>query len=72
MYSKPNMSSATDRLAHLLSEMHNDNAPLGWERYRPLASMLMTKLPITSTVLDERFTDSDWQPGKDDPAYKRD
>lgn len=72
MYSKPDMTRATDRLAHLLSEMHNDNAPLGWERYRPLASMLMMKLPISSTVKDERFTDHNWQPGKDDPNYADD
>lgn len=72
MYRKPDMSDAKDRLAHILSEMHNDNAPIGWERYRGLASMLMSKLPISSTVKDERFLDSDWQPGKADPQYARD
>ena len=70
MYSKPNMDDPKDRLAHILSEMHNDNAPLGWERYRFLASMLMAKLPISSTVNDERFMDSNWQPEKEDPNYR--
>jgi len=69
MYSKPDMTKTTDRLAHVLSEMHNDNAPLGWERYRPLAIMLMDKLTITSVVADDRFLDSNWLPGKDDPKY---
>lgn len=72
MYSKPNMSNATDRLAHLLSEIHNDNAPIGWERYRFLASALLAKLPIATTVNDERFLDHKWQPGVDDPQYKSD
>lgn len=64
MYSAPDFTKATDRLAHILSEMHNDNAPLGWERYRGLANMLMWKLPITETVMDERFMDYNFQPGK--------
>lgn len=57
------MQNATDRLAHLLSEMHNDNAPFGWERYRPLANSLMAKFPIRSIVEDERFLDPNFQPG---------
>jgi hypothetical protein len=65
MYSKPNMDDATDRLAHMLSEMHNDRAPIGWERYRSLANLLMAKFPITEIVLDERFLDHNYQPGKD-------
>jgi len=64
MYAKPDMTNATDRLAHMLSEMHNDNAPLGWERYRSLANMLMAKFPIADIVMDERFSDPDFQPGK--------
>jgi hypothetical protein len=64
MYSKPNMDDATDRLAHMLSEMHNDRAPIGWERYRSLANLLMAKFPIAEIVNDERFLDSDWQPGR--------
>ena len=64
MYTQPSMLSATDRLAHLLSEMHNPSAPIGWERYRGLASMLLMKLPIENTVMDDRFLDCDWQPGR--------
>lgn len=46
MYSKPDLTNATDRLAHMLSEMHNERAPIGWERYRSLANLLMAKFPI--------------------------
>ena len=66
MYSRPDMNNEIDRLAHMLSEMHNDSAPIGWERYRPLASMLMKKFPIFSIVKDERFFDPYFQPGKAD------
>ncbi len=65
MYSRPNMDDATDRLAHMLSEMHNDNTPIGWERYRGLASLLLTKLPIRATVMDPRFFDYEFMPGRD-------
>lgn len=64
MYSKPDLKDATDRLAHMLSEMHNDRAPLGWERYRFLANLLMAKFPIESIVLDEKFFDPNYQPGR--------
>lgn len=64
MYSKPDMANATDRLAHMLSEMHNDRAPIGWERYRSLANLLMAKFPIESIVSDERFFDPNYQPGR--------
>jgi hypothetical protein len=63
MFSRPDMTDATDRLAHMLSEMHNDAAPLGWERYRFLAKLLMAKFPIREIVLDERFMDPNFQPG---------
>lgn len=65
MYTNPDMTSAKDRLAHMLSEMHNDNAPLGWENYRGLATLLMMKLPIRDVVMDPRFEDHNFQPGKD-------
>jgi hypothetical protein len=65
MYSKPNLTNRTDRLAHILSEMHNDNAPLGWERYRGLANLLLLKFPIAAVVDDERFLDHNFQPGRD-------
>jgi hypothetical protein len=57
MYGKPDMMSAQDRLAHLLSEIHNDSAPIGWERYRSLASSLMSKFPIHDIVMSEKFFD---------------
>lgn len=28
-------------LAHLMSELDNDNAPIGWSRYIPLAQSLL-------------------------------
>lgn len=64
MYSKPNMTNNTDRLAHMLSEWHNDSAPMGWERYRPLANSLLAKFPIADIVSDEKFFEWDFQPGK--------
>lgn len=64
MYSKTDMTNPTDRLAHMLSEMHNDRAPIGWERYRSLANMLMAKFPIEAVVRNEQFFDPDYQPGK--------
>lgn len=63
-FSQPDMTDATDRLAHMLSEMHNDRAPLGWERYRSLANLLMAKFPIENIVRDERFFDPSYQPGR--------
>jgi hypothetical protein len=64
MYSKPDMTNATDRLAHMLSEMHNDRAPIGWERYRFLADLLMAKFPIKDVVCNEKFFAPDFQPGR--------
>lgn len=63
------MTNATDRLAHMLSEMHNDNAPIGWERYRSLANLLMAKFPIAGIVKDERFFDPNYQPGRVVPSF---
>lgn len=57
-------TNATDRLAYMRSKMHNDNAPLGWERYRSLANFLMAKFPIESIVRDEKFFDPFFQLGK--------
>jgi len=58
MHTQPDMTKAVDRLAHYLSEIHNDNAPMGWERYRSLASALLRKFPmIESIVLDPTFLD---------------
>lgn len=65
IYTDPNMNDATDRLAHMLSEMHNDSAPIGWQRYRGLANLLMLKLSIRDVVNDPRFMDHNFQPGRD-------
>ncbi len=64
MYSKPDLKDPTDRLAHMLSEMHNDRAPMGWERYRSLANLLMAKFPIADIVREEKFFDPNYQPGR--------
>lgn len=66
MYSKPDMTAAVDRFAHFLSELHNDDAPIGWERYRPLAIMLMRKFPITDIINDSKFLDVGIQWGVQD------
>lgn len=66
MYTKPDKSNKTDRLAHWLSEVHNDNAPIGWERYRFLANSLMAKFPIGEIVEDDRFLDPDFHLGQRD------
>lgn len=46
MYRQPNMGDVTDRLAHLLSEMHNDNAPIGWGAYITLARYTLDKFDL--------------------------
>ena len=66
-YTRPDLSNPTDRLADFLSELHNHNAPIGWERYRSLASMLLDKFPLHATLMDPRFADPTWQPGKSKP-----
>jgi hypothetical protein len=65
MYSRPDMTNPSDRLAHFLSEVHNDSAPIGWEKYRGLANSLLMKLPISAMVMDAKFEDYNYQPGKD-------
>ncbi len=64
-YTVPDDTNPRDRLAHMLSEMHNDNAPIGWERYRGLASLLLLKFPIRDIVMDPRFENHLFQPGKE-------
>ena len=51
MYGRPNMEDPVDRLAHYLSEIHNDNAPLGWERYRSTAECLIRKFDLEAAVM---------------------
>lgn len=64
MYTNPKATDPVDRLAHFLSEVHNDRAPLGWEKYRSLANSLLMKLPIKAMVMDAKFEDHNFQPGK--------
>ena len=52
MYSRPNFDDPTDRLAHLLSELHNDNAPIGWERYRFTAKALIDRFNLAEAVME--------------------
>lgn len=51
MYTRPDMSNPTDRMAHYLSELHNDNAPMGWERYRMTAELLIKKFDLKEAVM---------------------
>jgi len=53
MYTQPDMTNPTDRLAHYLSELHNDNAPLGWERYRFMANCLLDKFALHDAVMQK-------------------
>jgi hypothetical protein len=52
MYNAPNMSDPVDRLAHYLSELHNDNAPIGWERYSFMAKALIEKSILSESVME--------------------
>lgn len=63
MFSRPNMADPVDRLAHYLSEVHNDSAPMGWETYRPLAISLIRKFDIIDTVKDDKFFEWDFKAG---------
>ena len=65
MYMRPDMSNPIDRLAHLLSEIHNPNAPIGWNTYRGMASLLMDKFDILDTVMDKRFLYPEFRAGND-------
>jgi hypothetical protein len=35
------------KLAHWMSEIDNDNAPIGWGRYIPLARAILAKFDLT-------------------------
>lgn len=48
MYTKPDMTKPEDALAHALSEIMNDSAPMGWERYRFPASCLLAIFEMTA------------------------
>ncbi len=45
------MDDPTDRMAHYLSELLNDNAPMGWERYRLAAGILIAKFDLGAAVM---------------------
>jgi hypothetical protein len=59
IYTKPDETDPVDKLAHWLSEIHNDNAPIGWERYRPLAQSLRRRFHLIE------------KPSPDDPRIQR-
>jgi hypothetical protein len=46
IYSRPDTTSKQDALAHSISEIDNDRAPLGWEKYRGLAGCLLAMYDI--------------------------
>lgn len=64
MYTQVDNNNPVDKLAFFLSECHNDNAPIGWERYRFLAELLIRKFPIYDIVMDVQFLNSDFQCGR--------
>lgn len=51
MYAMPDKTDPVDRLAHYLSEVHNDAAPIGWHRYRFLAKSLIEKFDLKEKVM---------------------
>ena len=51
IYSRPT-ASLEDRLAHILSEIMNDNAPIGWERYRGPATCLLANQEVRQIFRD--------------------
>jgi len=59
MYSSPNKKDPVDRLAHYLSEVHNDAAPMGWNRYRFLASSLIAKFDLKDAVMAAEIFSTD-------------
>lgn len=50
MYSAPDMNNPVDKLAHWMSEVDNDNAPLGWEKYRNLARFVIDEFELEEAV----------------------
>ena len=51
MYVKPNLSDPVEKLAHFLSEIHNNNAPIGWESYKNVARELIQLFGIEEDVI---------------------
>lgn len=44
MYQFPNKNDPVELTAHILSEMYNDSAPMGWERYFTSAKVIIDDL----------------------------
>ena len=59
MYNKPDMSNPEDKLAWIISEIINDSAPVGWEKYRPLSFLLIKKFDM---VEKEQMSESEAEP----------
>lgn len=58
MYDRSKLISTEDRLAWYLSEIHNDAAPIGWQRYRGMAALLLRRFPeIKERVNSSTFFD---------------
>ena len=43
---KPSKNNIEDYLAWVLSEIRNDNAPIGWEKHKPTAKCLLGTFEI--------------------------
>jgi hypothetical protein len=52
MYTAPT-NSQEDRIAHALSEILNDNAPIGWEKYKYAARYLLEHWEIKDIVSED-------------------
>ena len=50
-YTRPSDSNI-DQMAHILSEIMNDNAPIGWERYRGFAACLLANKDAQKLMAD--------------------
>lgn len=52
---QPDDNDPVDNLAWYLSELHNDNAPIGWHYYRPMAKSLIEKFNLANEVMKQGF-----------------
>ena len=48
----PNMEDPNERMAYYLSELDNDNAPIGWRRYLPMATSIVRKFDLAKAVMN--------------------
>ena len=51
-YRTPDLNDPAEKLAYIISKIHNDNAPLGWESYIPLAKTLIHTFEMSQAVVD--------------------